>query len=107
MGKFLAVAAGAIGYVLGARAGRERYEQIKSQANRLRQDPKVQQAAARAEGLAKDRLPPKIADAASKATEAARSTTGRDGHTTTEGASGGPGSESPGSEAPAGDATRG
>jgi hypothetical protein len=35
---------GAVGYVLGTRAGRERYEQIKSQAQRLWSDPKVQQA---------------------------------------------------------------
>lgn len=35
---------GAVGYVLGTRDGRERYEQIKSQAQRLWSDPKVQQA---------------------------------------------------------------
>jgi len=35
---------GAVGYVLGTRDGRERYEQIKSQAQRIWADPKVQQA---------------------------------------------------------------
>ena len=35
---------GAVGYVLGTRDGRERYEQIKAQAQRLWTDPKVQQA---------------------------------------------------------------
>lgn len=35
---------GAVGYVLGTRDGRERYEQIKAQAQRLWSDPKVQQA---------------------------------------------------------------
>ena len=35
---------GAVGYVLGTRDGRERYEQIRSQAQRLWSDPTVQQA---------------------------------------------------------------
>ncbi|KAA1380360.1 YtxH domain-containing protein [Aeromicrobium fastidiosum] len=39
----LLVAAGA-GYVLGSRAGRERYEQIKSQANKTWNSPSVQDA---------------------------------------------------------------
>ncbi len=34
---------GVIGYVLGARAGRERYEQIKRAAARARQHPAVSQ----------------------------------------------------------------
>lgn len=32
----------ALGYVLGTRAGRSRYEQLKTQANNLWNDPKVQ-----------------------------------------------------------------
>ena len=39
----------AIGYVLGSRAGHERYEQIKSGASRVAQNPKVQAAAGRAQ----------------------------------------------------------
>ena len=35
----------AVGYVLGARAGRERYEQIKRAARRLADSPAVQAAA--------------------------------------------------------------
>lgn len=35
----------AAGYVLGSRAGRERYEQIKAGATRVAQNPKVQAAA--------------------------------------------------------------
>lgn len=31
------------GYVLGARAGRQRYEQIMMQVNKLRENPKVQE----------------------------------------------------------------
>ena len=40
----LLIAAGA-GYVLGSRAGRERYEQIKTQATKTWNNPKVQEAA--------------------------------------------------------------
>ena len=40
----LLVVAGA-GYVLGSRAGRERYEQIKNQATKTWNNPKVQDAA--------------------------------------------------------------
>ena len=110
MGKIMVAAAGAVGYVLGARAGRERYEQIKSQVSHLWQDPKVQQAVAGAESLARDtapRIQQKVTDAASKATKAARSTTGRGGHATTTGASGYRGAGSPGGDATAGGATRG
>ncbi|WP_157248111.1 YtxH domain-containing protein [Nonomuraea typhae] len=35
----------AVGYVLGSRAGRERYEQIKRTAQRLADSPTVQEAA--------------------------------------------------------------
>lgn len=35
----------AVGYVLGSRAGRERYEQIKRLAQRIADNPKVQEAA--------------------------------------------------------------
>ncbi|MFC7643944.1 hypothetical protein ACFQX6_26645 [Streptosporangium lutulentum] len=36
----------AVGYVLGSRAGRERYEQLKRMAHRLSDNPSVQEAAA-------------------------------------------------------------
>lgn len=35
----------AAGYVLGSRAGKERYEQIRAAANRLHENPAVQSAA--------------------------------------------------------------
>ncbi|MER6945000.1 YtxH domain-containing protein [Nonomuraea sp. NPDC000554] len=35
----------AVGYVLGSRAGRERYEQIKRMAQRVADSPRVQEAA--------------------------------------------------------------
>jgi len=44
MSKLTLLAAGAAGYVLGARAGRERYEQIADGTRRLMRNPKVQSA---------------------------------------------------------------
>ena len=44
MSKLTLLAAGAAGYVLGARAGRERYEQIADQTRRVMRNPKVQSA---------------------------------------------------------------
>jgi hypothetical protein len=41
----------AVGYVLGARAGRERYEQIKRGASAARQHPAVAQLGQQATGL--------------------------------------------------------
>lgn len=41
-GRLLFVAGGALGYVLGARAGRRRYEQIKAAAASVWQSPGVQ-----------------------------------------------------------------
>jgi hypothetical protein len=39
------IAGAAIGYVLGTKAGRERYEQIVQQSKRLRENPRVQETA--------------------------------------------------------------
>ncbi len=67
----LLIAAG-IGYVLGARAGRERYEQIKRTATRVKDDPRVQDKAAQAADLAKEKAPivkDKVAAAASTAAD--------------------------------------
>ena len=47
----------ATGYVLGTRDGRERYLQIKTQANRIVQDPRVQEKATQAADLAKAKVP--------------------------------------------------
>ncbi|MGA8986844.1 hypothetical protein [Aeromicrobium sp.] len=44
MKKLTVLAIGMTGYVLGARAGRERYEQIKDQATRAWNNPTVQSA---------------------------------------------------------------
>ena len=57
MGKITLLAGGAIGYVLGSRAGRQRYEQIKSQAQTLWQNPKVQAKKTQAQQFAKEKAP--------------------------------------------------
>lgn len=54
----------AAGYVLGSRAGHERYEQIKAGATRLAQNPKVQAAADRAQDA--------VAEQASSVVDAAK-----------------------------------
>ena len=54
MKKLLFLGAGAAGYVLGAKAGRERYEQIAAQAQKLRTNPTVQQKVDEARHVAKD-----------------------------------------------------
>ncbi|WP_043993399.1 hypothetical protein [Leifsonia xyli] len=41
-GKILFVAGAAVGYVLGARAGRKRYDQMKAAATRVWESPSVQ-----------------------------------------------------------------
>ncbi|MDX6302139.1 MAG: hypothetical protein QOF53_3353 [Nocardioidaceae bacterium] len=69
-GKAALVIGLATGYVLGTRDGRERYEQIKTQANRLMNDPRVQEKASQATDLAKQKAPvlkDKVADATKKA----------------------------------------
>jgi len=57
MKKLTAVVAGGVGYVLGARAGRQRYEQIRSMAMRVKNNPKVQQTARQAAETAKEAAP--------------------------------------------------
>ena len=72
MKKLTLLIAGGIGYVLGTRAGRERYEQIKKAATRVKDDPRVQEKAAQAADLAKEKAPvvkDKVAAAASTAAD--------------------------------------
>jgi hypothetical protein len=49
MSKLTLLAAGAAGYVLGARAGRERYEQIAAATRSFARNPKVQAATQQAQ----------------------------------------------------------
>jgi hypothetical protein len=79
-GKITLLAGGAIGYVLGTRAGRERYEQMRSQAQRLWQNPKVQEKAHQAQDFAKEKAPEvqhKMTDAATSAASAAKDKVGK------------------------------
>lgn len=69
MSKTSMLAAAAVGYVLGARAGRDRYEQIAHGTQRFWDNPKVRQAATDARDVAAEQAPvvkDKIADAATK-----------------------------------------
>ena len=52
MGKVLLLAAAGAGYVLGARAGRERYDQISTSVGRLWGNPKVQEKVGDLQGTA-------------------------------------------------------
>jgi hypothetical protein len=56
-GKILLVVGLGVGYVLGARAGRGRYEEIKDAAGKFWNDPRVQKQRANAEGFVKDKAP--------------------------------------------------
>jgi hypothetical protein len=53
-GKLVLVIAVAAAYLLGARAGRERYEQIMAGVKQALNDPRVQEAAAQAGGTVKE-----------------------------------------------------
>lgn len=44
------------GYVLGARSGRERYDQIAGKAQELWLDPRVQEKAQQAQGVVKNKV---------------------------------------------------
>lgn len=79
---------GALGYVLGTRAGREQFDKLRTQAQRLWEDPRVQSTVSdveqRATNLVKERGPElreKVTDAMKSATETVRARTGMDEHT--------------------------
>ncbi len=56
-GKIVFVAGLGVGYVLGARAGRARYESIKKAALKLWNDPRLQKQVVAAEAFVKDKAP--------------------------------------------------
>ena len=57
MSRITTLAAVGVGYVLGTRAGRERYEQIAARARSFWGDPRVQRAAAEARAAAAQKAP--------------------------------------------------
>jgi hypothetical protein len=79
MKKIPLLAAAAVGYVLGTRAGRERYEQIRSSARKLADDPRVQDVAHKAQDAvaaqaahAAEMAKEKVTDAANSAADKVR-----------------------------------
>lgn len=76
MNKLFVVAAGVAGYVLGTRAGRERYDQIRTQSQKVWNSPTVQSGVDHAADAAKHAASAAgsaAADAASQAASAAAS----------------------------------
>ena len=71
MKKLTVLLSGATGYVLGSRAGRERYEQIKGLAVKVKDNPTVQEKAAQAADVAKTQAPV-VKDKLAGAAETAR-----------------------------------
>ena len=68
MKKLISLAAFGLGYMLGARAGRERYDQIMRGFKKVREDPRVQEQAHHVAQVAKDQAPvamDKVSDLAS------------------------------------------
>jgi len=77
----LTAAAGiAVGYVLGSRAGRGRFEEIKLQAQKIATDPEVRQKVAGFPSQVRENLPKAqavVADAIKVATDKVQDITGR------------------------------
>lgn len=82
MGKISFLLGAATGYVLGARAGTERYEQIKTRAMQTWKSEPVQSKVEQAGDVAKNKVAPlaaeKAGDAASAVTDKVKSATGRE-----------------------------
>ncbi len=77
MKKLTILVAAGIGYVLGTKAGRERYDQIRGAARKVGNDPRVQARAQQAADLARDTAPvvkEKLVGAAGAAAEKVRPT---------------------------------
>jgi hypothetical protein len=86
-----------IGYVLGAKAGRRRYEQIKAQADKVWQSPTVQHKVNDATQVVRDKAPElqhKVASVAKDAGSAVKAKVSGSDHSDHSG-SGAPGSGSP------------
>jgi hypothetical protein len=73
MSKLSLLAAAAAGYVLGARAGRQRYDQIAGAARKVADDPRVQRVAHRAQDAAAQQASAAAGAAKDKVTSAASS----------------------------------
>lgn len=81
MKKLLILSAAGVGYVLGAKAGRERYEQIRRTTQKVTGDPRVQEKAHQAADLAREKAPvvaEKVTAAAGTVAGKVKSTGGSD-----------------------------
>lgn len=76
MGKLKILFLVGVGYVLGARAGRGRYEQIRDRARQFAGNPTVQRTAAKAEETVRQQAPV-VKDKVTDAAEAAAAKVGR------------------------------
>ncbi len=65
-GKILFAAGLAVGYVLGTRAGRERYEELKRAATSFWNDPRVQHRVDQVEDFVKETVPEFVTEGAKK-----------------------------------------
>lgn len=74
-GKAAFLIGGAVGYVLGTRAGREQFEKIRSSAKSLWEDPRVQDTVSDVEQRATDFVKDKAPDLKDKVTGAVKSAT--------------------------------
>lgn len=75
MKKLMSLTAFGLGYLLGARAGRERYDQVMRGFLRVREDPRVRDQAQRVTDVAKEHVPvvvDKVGDVASDAVQKMR-----------------------------------
>ena len=84
-GKILFLAGLGVGYVLGTRAGRERYEQIKAAASNLWNAPLVQRQVDNVQDFVKDKAPEVVEFVADGAKKVAAQVSGRDSGTRSSG----------------------
>lgn len=78
-GKFLFVAGAAVGYVLGTRAGRKRYEQIRGAAQKVWETPAIQRQVGAAQDYAAEKIgqiPELLIDGAKKLVTSGRAGAG-------------------------------
>lgn len=76
-GKLTLVAGLAVGYVLGSRAGRERYEQIARAAAKFWESKPVQRQVHQVEDFAKDKAPAVVDFVGNNVKKAVRKSSGR------------------------------
>jgi hypothetical protein len=88
MKKLTLLAGLGVGYVLGARAGRERYEQIRSRAKRIASNPTVQSAAGKAQETVTTQATAAASAVADKVGEKVGGSSGSTGSTGSDGSTG-------------------